>query len=152
MNIIDTALIYDPVRRRCDLAFENGDFQFDDGPVTPVLTAVFLDRRALPDDQVPDPTIQTYAPATLNARRGWAMDFLDPNGRPVGSRMWLLTRAKQSEPVRLAAESYLREALEPLANARGWPMSLMVRWIATGILAWRVTVGQVTLSINQQVT
>ena len=151
MAIIDTALAYDPVRRRCDLVFDGTDFVLDATPVTPMLTAVGLDRRAHPDDALPDPTPNTYSPAILNARRGWAGDALDPNGALSGSRMWLLNRAKEDEAVRQAAEGFLQEALEPLAKKRGWPMTIMVRWAAAGYLMWRATVGNVTLSISQPV-
>jgi phage gp46-like protein len=151
MAFIDTALAYDPVKRRCDLVFNGTDFVLDDTPVTAVLTAIGLDRRAHPDDEVPDPTPQTYAPATLNARRGWAGDALDTLGRLVGSRMWLLVRKKQNEATRLLAESALQEALEPLANARGWPISVTVRWVRAGVLGWQAVVGQVTIAINQAI-
>jgi phage gp46-like protein len=152
MATIDTALAYDPARRRCDLVFDGTDFGLDDTPVTPVLTAVGLDRRAHLDDELPDTTPDSYAPATLNRRRGWPGDCLDPTGSLSGSRMWLLVRRKQTEQTRLDAEGYLREPLEPLANARGWPISVTVRWIAAGILGWRAVVGQLTVAINQPVT
>jgi phage gp46-like protein len=145
MAVIDTALAYDPATHRCDLVFDGTDFCLDDGPVTPVLTAVFLDRRAHADDVLPDPTPQTYSPATLNAKRGWCLDFLDPFGLLVGCRRWIFIRAKQTEATRLGYESALKEALEPLANNRGWPMSLAVRWVRAGLLGWRVKIGQITL-------
>lgn len=151
MAIIDTALAYDPARRRCDLVFDGTDFQLDDSPVTSVLTAVGLDRRARPDDELPDGLLDSYNPAALNARRGWAGDALDRFGRRVGSRMWLLIRKKHDEPTRLLAETALREVLEPLANGRGWPITLMVRWASAGILTWRITVGNLTLSLNRAV-
>lgn len=149
MPIIDTALAYDPATRRCDLVFDGTDFVLDDTPATPVLTAIGLDRRARPDDELPDTTTDTYSPATLSRKRGWCLDFLDPLGRLVGSRMWLLKRRKQTEQTRLDAETYLREALEPLANARGWPISVTVRWMGQGLLAWRAAVGQVVVSRNE---
>lgn len=151
MAFIDTALAYDPAKRRCDLVFDGTDLVLDDTPVTPVLTLVGLDRRARRDDDLPDTTTDDYSPATLNRRRGWCGDFLDTLGRLVGSRMWLLHRQKQTESVRLAAESYLREALEPLANDRGWPIAVTVRWAAPGLLAWKAVVGRVTVAINQAI-
>lgn len=152
MDFIDTALVYDPVTRRCDLVFDGTDLVFDTTPVTPLLLCVGLDRRAHTDDELPDTTPQGYSPATLNARRGWAGDAYDTAGRLVGSRMWLLKRRHQDEPTRLLAENALQEPLEQLANDRGWPVSIMVRWAAVGVLWWRASVGQVTLSLNTPVS
>ena len=152
MNFIDTALVYDPAARRCDLAFDGTDFVLDATPVTPVLTAIGLNRRARPDDEVPDPRLYGYSPAVLNQRGGWCGDALDAQGALTGSRLWLLVRKKQIEATRLLAETALREALEPLANARGWPMSIMVRWVRAQVLGWQVKVGQVALSLSTPVT
>lgn len=151
MAYIDTALTYDPVRRRCAVVFDGTDLVLDDTPATPILLAVLLDRRAHSDDELPDTTPQTYSPATLNAARGWAGDAYDAQGRLVGSRMWLLRRRKQDEPTRLLAEDALQEALEPLAIARNLPVAAMARWVGPGVLGWQVTAGQVALSINRVV-
>jgi phage gp46-like protein len=152
MPYIDTALSYDPVRRRCDLLFDGTDLVLDDTPVTPVLLCTGLDRRAHSDDVLPDTTAQGYQPATLNARRGWCCDFLDKLGRLAGSRLWLLKRRKQDEPTRLLAETALQEPLEQIANDRGWPISAMARWVAPGVLGWQATVQRTTIAINQATT
>jgi phage gp46-like protein len=152
MAYIDSALAYDPASRRCDLVFDGTDEVLDDTPVTPVLMAVMGDRRAHSDDTLPDVSPENYAPAILNARRGWCGDALDRLGRLFGSRMWLLKRRKQDEPTRLLAESALQEALEPLANTRGWAITVTVRWIAAGVLGWRVKADAVTVAINTPVT
>jgi phage gp46-like protein len=72
---------------------------------TPVLISLFTDRRADADDTVPDPS---------GDRRGWWGDALF--ARPLGSRLWLLERAKRTEAVRLAAEGYILEALQWLID------------------------------------
>lgn len=152
MAFIDTALVYDPAQHRCDLAFDGTGFVLDDTPVTPVLTAIGLNRRARLDDEVPDPRDYGLNPAVLNQRGGWCGDALDPRGRLTGSRMWLLVRRKQDEATRLLAESALQEALEPLANERGWPISITVRWVRAQLLGWQVFVRQVQLSLTTPVT
>ena len=149
MVFIDTALSYDPVRRRCDLVFDGTDFVLDATPVTPLLLCVGLDRRARADDELPDDSPQGYTPAILNAKRGWAGDAYDPLGRLTGSRMWLLRRKKQNEPTRLLAESALQETLEPFANARNLATAVTVRWVADQVLGWQAAVGPVTIGINQ---
>lgn len=149
---IDTALAYDPVLRRCDLVFDGLDFGLDATAVTPILMAAGCDRRARPDDALPEDTSDSMTPATLTARRGYPGDALDPLGRLTGSRMWLLRGRKQDEPTRLLAEDALQEALGPVADARGLPMSLMVRWIAPNTLGWQVVTGPVTIAINSGLT
>ena len=149
MVFLDTALSYDPARRRCDLVFDGRDFGFDTTPVTPVLTAVGLDRRAHTDDVLPATVPAGYTPAALNGRRGWAGDAFDPAGLKVGSRMWIVAYGKQNEPTRRLAESALQEALEPLANARNWPIAIAVTWLRDNVLGWRVAVdGNPLLDLN----
>jgi phage gp46-like protein len=151
MLFLDTALSYDPARRRCDLVFNGRDFTLDNTPVTAVLTAVGIDRRAHTDDVLPDTLSNNYNPAALNARRGWAGDALDAAGDLVGSRMWVVGFGKQTEATRLLAEGALQETLEPLANARNWPMSVLVEWVRAGFLGWRVVVGDAELNMNTAV-
>lgn len=85
---------------------------------TAVIVALGTDRRANDDDQLPDPE--------SDDRRGWWGD-LDAariwGGWPIGSRLWLLDRAKiTDEKARggstlARAENYVREALRPfIAN------------------------------------
>ncbi|WP_419900683.1 phage GP46 family protein [Roseomonas sp. USHLN139] len=67
---------------------------------TAVKVSLFTDRRAGPDDKLPlgetDP-------------RGWWGELLDD--RPIGSRLWLLRRAKRLPETLRLAEDYIREAL-----------------------------------------
>ncbi|NUB13704.1 hypothetical protein GAY28_13925 [Azospirillum brasilense] len=73
-----------------------GDLQTGDDLATAILLSLFTDRQALADDVVPDGT---------SDRRGW---WGDPD---LGSRLWLLDRAKQTEETRRRAEDYASEAL-----------------------------------------
>jgi phage gp46-like protein len=79
---------------------------------TAVILSLFTDRLALADDPLPDPSDSD--------RRGWWADWSADLGNralgtsnigPIGSRLWLLSREKQLNSVRLRAEDYTREAL-----------------------------------------
>jgi len=67
-----------------------------------VIISMFSDRLAHPDDRLPDPLDSD--------RRGWWADWDAEEGN-IGSRLWLISREKQTEEVRLRVEDYCREAL-----------------------------------------
>lgn len=69
---------------------------------TAVLISLFTDARADPDDKLPG------APGDV---RGWWGDTVDGPPDPLGSKLWLLSREKQTNQVRLRAEDYARDAL-----------------------------------------
>jgi phage gp46-like protein len=74
----------------------------DDGLETAVLLSLFSDRRALADDKLP----------TGDDRRGWWADaYADDEEDHWGSRLWLLSRSKQTTSVLRDAERYAQEAL-----------------------------------------
>ena len=102
----DVALRYDPATRRCDLAIERGDLAVDRTLATPMLVALFSDRRARPDDALPSGVTEFLVPSAANPRRGWVGDALDGQGRRLGSLLWLLSREKQTEQTRLRAAAY----------------------------------------------
>ena len=68
---------------------------------TAVMLSLFTDRQARPDDVIPD--------SSENARGWW--------GHPaLGSRLWLLERAKATEATRQQAQDYMTEALQWLID------------------------------------
>ncbi|WP_042688470.1 phage GP46 family protein, partial [Candidatus Glomeribacter gigasporarum] len=63
--------------------------------------SLFTDRQARPDDVIPD--------GSTDARGWW--------GKPnIGSRLWLLERAKATEATRQQARDYMTEALQWLID------------------------------------
>lgn len=70
---------------------------------TAVVISLFTDRLAHVDDVLPDPND--------GDRRGWVFDWDSSEGH-IGSRLWLISREKATEEVRLRVEDYCREALE----------------------------------------
>ena len=86
-----------------DLVLDGPDLKTDDGLFTACLISLFTDRRARPDDELPDNT---------GDRRGWWGDqFNEVEGDLIGSRLWLLERSKALPVVLLKAKEYAEEAL-----------------------------------------
>lgn len=100
----DITSVWDAEAQRCDYVIANGTFLSGSDVETGVLISLFTDRLAAPDDAIPD------APAGQPGdRRGWWAD--DPQ-YPIGSRLWLLRRAKGPLDVAARAEEYAAEALQ----------------------------------------
>ena len=132
------ALGWDKLRASGDLVLgATGGVADDDGLATAVLLSLFLDRRAEADDPVED--------TGLLARRGWVGDALSiPGAAPgdrIGSRLWLLARAKQQDETLRLAEDYAREALDwLLADGLAAAVAVAAAWIARGVMELTVTV------------
>ena len=146
----DIGLTWDATTGLCDISFAKGDVVLDASPVTPLLMSLFCDQRAHPGDVL---LAAPSAPTTLllNPRRGWAGDALDPQGRRVGSRLWVLERAVQDQRTLALARSMIAAAISWLQTTRGIPLTVQVAWIARGILGFQVQAGAVTLGLTQQV-
>lgn len=71
---------------------------------TAILISLFSDRLALADDAIPDGSAD---------RRGW---WADDTQLPIGSRLWLLERAKLTTETLQAARDYIAEALQWLID------------------------------------
>jgi phage gp46-like protein len=91
-----------------DWAVAAGDLAGDGSLVTPVALSLFLDRVANDDDIIPD--------GSGDRRGSWIDAYLPPlpNGMPdhLGSRLWLLARAKQIQETLNLAEAYGYESLQ----------------------------------------
>lgn len=131
-GVSDFALQWDSQRGSADLALVDDDLSADAGLRTATLMSLFLDRRALDGDPLP---------AEDGDQRGWWGDeFAEVDGDLIGSRMWLLERAKRTEDVVPRAEELVREALAWMLEDRV-ASSLDVAVEATGdLLAVAVTV------------
>lgn len=93
--------------------------------VTAVYVALLTWRTANDDDALP---------ADPSDRKGWWGDHEAGEihgGWPIGSRLWLLARAKQTDETRLLAEEYIRELLDPLIEiGLAERYTLAVDWFA----------------------
>lgn len=145
----DIGLTYDPATRRCDIAFANGDVVLDRTPLTALLVAIGSDRRARPDDDLPDDGGSPLQPTTLLAKRGWPGDALHPQQRRIGCRLWTLLRAKQTETTRRRAETMLAEAIDPVAADWNMAAQITVRWVQPGVLGYLVRVGSTAVQLQK---
>jgi phage gp46-like protein len=96
----DIATIWDIDAGQGDWLVDGPDLARNDDLQTAVLISLFTDRRAAPDDVIPDGSENP---------RGWWGD--SGRTRPLGSKLWLLDRAKQTEETRLRAKDYVEDAL-----------------------------------------
>jgi phage gp46-like protein len=152
MSFFDLALVYDPETRGCDLALgEDCDLLIDETPITPMLLSVGLDRRAAPDDELPEGRTRFLAPVSFSERRGSPGDALDPRGALAGSKLWLLDRAKQTETAAQLYRFWLEESLAWAKAETGVPAEIEVEWRGRGLLVWRAMVDDVTLSMTRRV-
>ncbi|HHR4052806.1 TPA: phage GP46 family protein [Salmonella enterica] len=89
------------------LALNGPDLLTDHSIETAVIISLFTDRRAQPSDDIPDGT---------SDRRGWWADSF--RKRPVGSRLWLLSREKTVQSVVERTAAYADEALAWMKSAK----------------------------------
>lgn len=85
-----------------DFLFENNDFDTDEGLATAVLISWFTDQRVSDDDLIPN------ADSDFIDKRGWWGDLEDPvvEGDQIGSKLWLLDRAKTAQENITKGEAY----------------------------------------------
>jgi phage gp46-like protein len=107
-----------------DLEFDGEDLILDEGLISSILISLFSDRRAEPDDELPDPG---------GCRRGWWGDGL---GRDqIGSRLWLLNRRKQTPETRQLFLEFTKEALEWLiTDGVASKVEVDATWKSQGLL------------------
>lgn len=100
----DITTVWDADTQHCDYVVAKGDFMSGHDVESAVLISLFTDRQAEVNDVLPD-----ARPGATGDRRGWWGD--DPE-KPMGSRLWLLNRAKAPLDVAAKAEDYAAEALQ----------------------------------------
>ena len=105
----DFRLDFSGSRLTGDIARDGSRFAEDGGLETAVLMSLFLDRRANPDDEIPD--------GEDDPRGYWGDAFAgDEDNSTIedrtGSRLWLLRRSKLTDDTVNRAREYALEALE----------------------------------------
>ncbi|MEQ0775890.1 phage GP46 family protein [Paraburkholderia tropica] len=120
----DTKTTWDASIGRGDWTLSGPVLDTGDDLSTAILISLFTDRQAAADDDIPDGTTN---------RRGWWGD-LDSDTQ-IGSRLWLLSRAKQTTETLQRANDYINEALQWLIDdgvVASFDVSLW--WIKSGQL------------------
>lgn len=137
---MDIATIPDREGLRFDWSIAAHDLASDQGLETAVILSLALDRLATADDALPDGS---------GDRRGWWGDALmDParDGTPdrIGSRLWLLVRAKQTAETLVRAKAYCAEALQWLIDdGVAAQIDVVAQYQGLGFLAIGITVSRV---------
>ncbi len=120
-----------------DLAHGMSGLIKEDGLQSAVLISLLTDRRADPDDELPDDDGRPKA--IPSDRRGWCGDALGDDR--IGSRLWLLVREKQTEEVRQRAIFYAKEALQWLIEDRiASKVDIEAEWEGIGRLNMVITI------------
>lgn len=122
----DIALTWDDAHNRADWSMAGAELTTGGDLPTAILISVFTDRMAQPDDVIPDGT---------GDPRGWWADA----DIPIGSRMWLLRRAKQIPDTLQRAYDYLAEALQWMVDdgvVGGFDIA--VEWVRAGVLGAQI--------------
>ena len=98
---------------------------------TAILISLFSDRLAADNDELPD---------SSGDRRGWWADAADFK---IGSRLWLLSRAKQTDETLQRAYDFVAESLQWLIDD-GVVLSfdIEVSWVRAGFLGTRIVTYQ----------
>jgi phage gp46-like protein len=86
-----------------DIQVADRDLLRDAGFETAILVSLFTDRRADPDDVLPDNT---------DDKSGWWGDTLNEENDKDGSRIWLVGRSKNIPDILPMIEGYIIEALQ----------------------------------------
>lgn len=103
----DLRLAWNPEKGQADLVLmPDGSLDAGHELETAVIISLFSDARAQPGDE------KLYAVDPRDPRGWWGDAYADVAGDRLGSRLWLLERAKSWGGLPLVAEGFCREALQ----------------------------------------
>ena len=133
MTATDIAILWDAERSQGDWQLtEGGDFITAQALETAVMISLFTDARAAPDDVLPQGETD---------RRGWWGNALGED--PIGSRLWLLRRARRRPETLNLARDYIREALAWLIeDGIARKVEVTTSWISPTRMGATITIHQ----------
>ncbi len=113
----------------------NGSIANDGDLRTAVIISLLTNRRADIDDILPEDTGDKNS-IIPEDRQGWVGDALpEVAGDLIGSRLWLLSRGKQTEETRQKAIEYAKEALQWLIDdGHALDMRVTAEWVQSELL------------------
>lgn len=125
----DTSSVWVPALGRGDWVLLGSTLQTGNDLQTAMLISLFTDRIANEDDVIPDGS---------GDPRGWWGDAGEEY--PIGSRLWLLGRAKHTDATAALARDYINEALAWfIADGVVVRFDIDVQWMASNQLGAAVT-------------
>ncbi|MEB2504648.1 phage GP46 family protein [Burkholderia sp. BCCIQ04A] len=128
----DITVIWDVDNSRGDWEFVAPALVTGNDLQSAVLISLFTDRIANRDDSIPDGT---------DDPRGWWGDIGED--KPIGSRLWLLDRSKQTQEVLNNARDYCFEALQWLVDdGVVASVDVQTQWVRDTFLGVQVTLFQ----------
>jgi phage gp46-like protein len=125
----DITIVWDSAAIHGDWAIEDHDLLVGADLATAMLISIFSDAMAAPDERIPDGS---------GDPRGWWGDQFD-QGNPIGSKIWLLDREKQTKETLNKAYDYIAECLQWLIDdgvvSR---FDIQVQWVRDSFLGAQV--------------
>ncbi|MEM7422097.1 MAG: phage GP46 family protein [Pseudomonadota bacterium] len=104
---------------------------------TAIELSLFTDARAAPDEEIPD--------GSDDPRGWWGVIFDEIGAPPIGSKLWLLSREKQTDLTLARARRYARDALTWLIlDSIATRVEVATSWITMGRMAIDVTITRKT--------
>lgn len=117
----DIKTVFVDMEHGADFAIESMLLAQDDGLRTALMLSLFTDRRAGDDDLLP---------AGAEDRRGvWMDNYAEVPGDLMGSRLWLLQRAKLLPETVIRVREYCEEALDWMVRDGVAKSVLVTAWI-----------------------
>ena len=99
----DIRTVFISMEQGADYALQGLMLQDDSSLDTAVILSLFTDARANADDTLP--------PGAEDLRGAWLDSYAEVEGDKIGSRLWLLDRAKLTQETVNKAKQYCEEAL-----------------------------------------
>ena len=125
----DITTVWDVNDGRGDWKLNGAQLASGNDLATAVLISVFTDRQCLDDDTIPDNT---------GDARGWWGDL--EQTVPIGSRLWLLERAKETTETLQRASDYIKEALQwMIDDGVVAKFDVLTEWTRPGMLGAQIT-------------
>jgi phage gp46-like protein len=127
----DITLVWNSSTDTGDFEISGADLLTGNDLSTAILVSLLTDREARPDDKIPDGTTDP---------RGW---WADDSSYPIGSRLWLLARAKQTAQTLASARDYIVEAVQWLIDdGVAASVDVYVEWTRRSMLGARISVNR----------